>query len=350
MSCQEATTSPLAATATATTAGSPAARLVDGVLEATIVGSFTRLGYRARRRLFSWNDDEIDLAGRTALITGGTSGLGLAAATEMARHGATVLVTGRDVEKGRRVEADIVAASGNGAVTFLAADLASLEQTRALAASVSALADHLDVLVHNAGALLANHRTTEDGLETTFAVQVVAPALLTHDLLPLLRRAPDPRVIWVSSGGMYSQKLVADSVEMDAEHYDGTTAYARAKRAQVEMIPRWAEKLAGDGVSVSAMHPGWVDTPGVEAGLPRFHRLMGPFLRTPAEGADTIAWLAGAPRHLVGSGGFWHDRKLRSTHKVPWTRAEDPEGEVDRLWRLVAERAGVDDLVPEDPT
>lgn len=334
----------------ATMTGSPTARLLDGALEATIVGSFTRLGYRARQRLFSWNDDEIDLDGRTALITGATSGLGLAAATEMARRGATVLITGRDTEKGRRVEADVVAASGNDAVTFLAADLASLEQTRVLAASVSAVCDRLDVLVHNAGALLAERQTTEDGMEATFAVQVVAPALLTHELLPLLRRSADARVVWVSSGGMYTQKLVADSVEMDAEHYDGTTAYARAKRAQVEMTPRWTERLVSDGISVHAMHPGWADTPGVETSLPTFHRVAGPLLRTPEEGADTIVWLAGAPRHLVGTGGFWLDRKIRSTHKVPWTRARDPEAEVDRLWDLVTERAGLDDLVSEDRT
>lgn len=346
MSAPEPTTSPPAGTTT----GTPAARLVDRVLEATIVGSFTRLGYRARRRLFSWDDDEIDLAGRTALITGGTSGLGLAAATEMSRRGATVLITGRDADKGRRARADIVAASGNDAVTFLAADLASRAKTRALAAEVSSVCDRLDVLVHNAGALLAERRTTEDGMETTFAVQVVAPALLTHDLLPLLRRSGDARLIWVSSGGMYTQRLDTDTVEMDAEHYDGTTAYARAKRAQVEMTPRWAKRLAGDGISVHAMHPGWADTPGVEAGLPTFHRLTGPFLRTPEEGADTIVWLAGAPRHLVGTGKFWHDRRVRSTHKVLWTRVDDPEAEVDRLWALVAERAGLDDPVPEEGT
>ncbi len=320
------------------------ARLLDAALEATIVGSFTSLGYRARRRLFSWDDDEIDLAGRTVLITGGTSGLGRAAARAMARRGATVLVTGRDPEKGRRAATELAAESGSDAVTFLRADLASLDQTRSLAEQVSSTCDHLDVLVHNAGALLADRRVTEDEMETTFQVQVVAPALLTHELLPLLRRSADARVIWVSSGGMYSEKLAADRVEMDTEHYDGTTAYARAKRAQVELLPRWAARLARDGVLVHAMHPGWADTPGVEASLPTFHRVVGPLLRTPEQGADTIVWLAGAPRRTVGTGRFWLDRRPRSTHKVPWTRAEDPEAEADRLWSLVAERADLDDF------
>ena len=324
------------------------AAMVDRVLEASIVGSFTSLGYGARRRLFGWDDDEIDLAGRTVLVTGGTSGLGRAAAVAMARRGATVLITGRDVGKGRLAESAIRAESGRDEVTFVAADLAGLDETRRLAEDVADRFDHLDVLVHNAGALLADRVVTEDGLETTFQVHVVAPALLTHELLPLLRASDGARVVWVSSGGMYSQKLDVDDVEMTVGDYDGTKAYAKAKRAQVEMVPRWAEGLAADGIAVHAMHPGWADTPGVEAGLPTFGKIVGPLLRTPEQGADTIVWLAGAPRDTIGSGRFWLDRQERSTHKLGLTRADDPEAEVDRLWDLVADRAGVDTLVTVD--
>ena len=99
---------------------------------------------------------------------------------------------------------------------------------------------------------------------------------------------------------------------------------------------------------VQTMHPGWADTPGVEASLPTFRRVVGPLLRSPDQGADTIVWLAGAPRAVIGSGRFWLDRRARSTHKVPWTRTADPDGEVDRLWELVADRAGVDDLLDDD--
>jgi len=324
------------------------AATVDRVLEASIVGSFTSLGYEARRRLFAWEDREINLAGRTALITGGTSGLGRAAAVAMARRGATVLITGRDVTKGGRAEAEITEESGSDRVTFLAADLAGLDATRRLAEDVAGRVDHLDVLVHNAGALLADRVVTEDGLETTFQVHVVAPALLTHELLPLLRASDGARVIWVSSGGMYSQKLDVDGVEMAADDYDGAKAYAKAKRAQVEMVPRWAEELAADGIAAHAMHPGWADTPGIEASLPTFGKIVGPLLRTPEQGADTIVWLAGAPRDTIGSGRFWLDRQERSTHKLGRTRAEEPEAEVGRLWDLVTDRAGVDTLVTVD--
>jgi NAD(P)-dependent dehydrogenase (short-subunit alcohol dehydrogenase family) len=169
------------------------ARAVDGVLEASIVGSFTSLGYQARRRLFAWDDADVDLTGRTALITGGTSGLGRAAASEMARRGATVLITGRDPDKGARAEEEIAAEAGGGQVTFLVADMADLAQTRALAGQVADRLDHLDVLVHNAGALLADRRVTDDGLETTFQVHVVAPAVLTRELVPLLEGSADGR-------------------------------------------------------------------------------------------------------------------------------------------------------------
>ena len=107
--------------------------------------------------------------------------------------------------------------------------------------------------------------------------------------------------------------------------------YARTKRAQVILTELWAKRLAGTGVVVHAMHPGWVDTPGVASSLPRFHRLTGPLLRSPEQGADTIVWLGAAAEPGESSGGFWHDRRRRPTHRVPWTR-ETPEDR-ERLWR-----------------
>ena len=107
--------------------------------------------------------------------------------------------------------------------------------------------------------------------------------------------------------------------------------YARTKRAQVILTELWAKRLAGTGVVVHAMHPGWADTPGVASSLPRFHRLTGPLLRSPEQGADTIVWLGAAAEPGESSGGFWHDRRRRPTHRVPWTR-ETPEDR-ERLWR-----------------
>jgi NAD(P)-dependent dehydrogenase (short-subunit alcohol dehydrogenase family) len=117
---------------------------------------------------------------------------------------------------------------------------------------------------------------------------------------------------------------------MAREEFDGPTAYARTKRAQVILTELWAERLRGAGVVVHAMHPGWAATPGLKASLPRFYSMTKRLLRTPLQGADTIVWLGAAPEPARSSGGFWHDRRRRPTHRVPWTK-ETPEDR-ERLW------------------
>ena len=132
----------------------------------------------------------------------------------------------------------------------------------------------------------------------------------------------DATIVTVSSGGMYSQPFDLDRLEMTPEAYRGTTAYARAKRAQVVLSHEWARRWGADGVASYASHPGWVDTPGLASGLPAFARL-GPLLRTPAEGADTVVWLAagaqGPAAARRATEGFFHDRHRRSEHHLPWT-------------------------------
>jgi NAD(P)-dependent dehydrogenase (short-subunit alcohol dehydrogenase family) len=140
---------------------------------------------------------------------------------------------------------------------------------------------------------------------------------------------------------MYTQRFDPATLEMDATHFDGTVAYARAKRAQVVLTREWARRVPAHEVVFHALHPGWVDTPGVEAGLPGFHRLMRPLLRTPQQGADTAAWLAWTPEALRSSGEFWHDRRRRSVHRVPWTRPAAPD---EAVWDLCVAHTGVDPL------
>ena len=155
--------------------------------------------------------------------------------------------------------------------------------------------ERLDALVNNAGALLPERRVSVDGYEMTFATMVLGPFVLTNGLVPLLERtaghAGVARVVNVASGGMYLQGLHLDDLQMEREPYRGSIAYARAKRALVTLTREWSRRLRGRAITVNAMHPGWADTPGVVASLPTFHRLIGPRLRTPEEGADTIVWL-----------------------------------------------------------
>ena len=314
----------------------PLPAAVDLLLEATVAGSFSRLGYEARRRLDDWEDAPADaLAGKRILLTGATSGIGRAATGQLLDLGAEVLVVGRDEQRTIKAVAELDIAHPNGTVTAHIAELADLSAVRELADDLLDFGEPLDAVVHNAGALLDQKTMTVDGLETTLAVHVVAPHLLTTMLVPLLRQPA--RVVWVTSGGMYSQGLDVDHLEMDEDRYKGATQYARAKRAQVELLGLWAERLAPTAVA-HAMHPGWADTPGVEASLPTFRKITGPALRTPNQGADTLVWLLWADEPAQTSGKLWLDRRQRSTVHLPGTATTDEERE--RLWSWVEDRAG----------
>lgn len=333
-------------------------QIVDRTIEATVLLSFTSIGYAVRDRLFDFT--EVDATGKVVLITGATSGLGKSAATQLARAGASVRFLARDEEKSARVRDEIIAASGNEDVEFGIADLADFDAVRSFAKQFAADHERLDALVHNAGALLNDRVITGDGLEFTFQTQVVSPTLLTAELRPLLARSagseghersesPEQRghgrVVFVSSGGMYSEQLDADRVEMRKHGYKGTVAYARCKRAQLGLMHRWSKSLAPDGITVNAMHPGWAATPGVEDSLPIFNKVLGPALREPEQGADTIVWLAASDEADGETNGFWLDRARRPEHKLPSTKLDPVEEarEEAELWTIVREAAGLDD-------
>jgi NAD(P)-dependent dehydrogenase (short-subunit alcohol dehydrogenase family) len=293
--------------------------LVDGLLEASVVGSFTRIGYRTRRRLFHWVPlAALSLAGKTFVVTGGTSGIGRAAATAMAAGGARVVIVGRDPARTERARAELP-----GAVEAELADLSLLGETRALAARIAARHDRLDALVLNAGALLHEYTVTAEGNETTLATHVLSPFLLAREL-------PAERVIFVASGGMYTVPLDVGALEPGPVGYDGTKAYARCKRAQVALAEEFTRRQPG--TTVNAMHPGWADTPAIRDALPRFSRTLGPLLRTPAEGADTIVWLAAAQEAAAFRGEFLLDRRARAIHRLRRTRRPDEAAEEARLW------------------
>ena len=161
----------------------------------------------------------------------------------------------------------------------------------------------------------------------------------------LLRATPGARVISVTSGGMYSQALDLDDLESTARPFSGPRAYARAKRAQVALVREWARRLGPADITVNAMHPGWAGTPGLKASLPGFYGAMGPLLRTPAEGIDTIVWLAGDPAMTGRSGKLYLDRRARPFDRLPGTRVSPAQRR--RLWELVVERSGRPDPAPE---
>ena len=303
--------------------------LLDTILDRTVLAGYTNVGYRLRKHMWS-AEDLRDMGGKVVLVTGATSGLGLASAKGFAQLGASVRVLVRSEQRGERARAEIVQRSGNDDVSVCVCDLSDLKAVRKFAARFTAADSRLDVLVNNAGALTSERTLSPEGIELTFATNVLGPFLLTNLLVPLLAKSAPARIINVSSGGMYTQRIHVEDVQMANEKFDGAVAYARAKRAQVILTELWAERLQGAGVVVHAMHPGWADTPGVEVSLPRFYKVTRPLLRTPEQGADTIVWLGAASEPERSSGGFWHDRRQRPTHLLPWTR--ETAADRNRLW------------------
>ena len=319
---------------------------VDDALDATVVLSFTNIGYAARARLQHWAPLPL-LLRRRVLVTGANSGLGLAAAHRFADLGAVVHLGVRNAERGERARAEIIATRPDAEVHVELVDMSDLASVRAFAERFTAEHDSLDVLVHNAGALLHERTLSPQGIETTLATHVVGPFLLTALLLPALERsAHGARVVTVASGGMYSTGLELANLQSDQGTYNGTQAYARAKRAQVLLTEEWARRTSGPTISFHAMHPGWADTPGVAESLPRFRALTKPFLRDVTQGADTIVWLAADPEVPSQSGRFWLDRRPRATHKMRRTRAGDA-GRTE-LFSAVRRLSGYEGPLPGD--
>lgn len=274
---------------------------------------FTAAGFRAAR--LPPVVDRLD--GKTVVITGATSGIGRAAAIALARLGARLVLVGRDAAKLAALRATILEDSGNDALATHCADLSSILQTRAAARRILEDEQRLDAVVNNAGALYPQRELTAEGFERSFALNLLSPYVFTETLLPGL--GPGSRVINVSSGGMYLQALRLEDLVAARGRYHGAKVYARAKRGLVALSVHWAQAWRERGIVVHAMHPGWVDTPGVVSALPAFHRTMRPFLRTPEQGADTIVWLVASPQAARSSGDFWLDRRAHLTDVLPGT-------------------------------
>jgi dehydrogenase/reductase SDR family protein 12 len=307
--------------------------LIDRALDLTVVPGYSRLGYRMRHLNWEEAAGRNDLRGRTVLVTGGSSGVGEAASAGFASAGADVHILARDYDRAVRAIGRIesrLPVSG-GTIKLELCDLSDLSEVRRFAESFQARFDRLDLLVNNAGMLPQARTHTPDGVELTFATNVLGPFLLTSLLLPALLAAAPSRVITVSSGGMYTARLRPEDLQLENEPFDGTRFYAHTKRAQVVLNRTWAERFPADHIAFHAMHPGWVDTPGLRTSTPRFRRVMRPLLRDAGQGADTAVWLGSHPDLEPATGGFWQDRAPRREHRIRSTRETHEDRE--RLWR-----------------
>lgn len=317
----------------------PVTDLIDGAMDRALVLGYTRIGSGLRRYWWPADPAPDALKGKRVLVTGATAGIGLEMARQFARLGASVHLLGRDPDKVRRCVARIGEQVSGAQVHGEVCDVSDLQAVADWTADFAGRVPALDGLVHNAGLMPKERLVTREGHEVQFATHILGPHLMTERLLPLLRAAGDASVVWVSSGGMYSTPLIVDDLESRTE-YNGVRAYARTKRMQVVLADCWARRLAGTGIRVESMHPGWVDTPGVAEYLPRFRVITRPLLRDVAAGADTAVWLV-ATRPRSRPGHFWHDRAQRPT-TFGWQRSEDP-AKVRRLLSEVSSLTGTPD-------
>lgn len=290
----------------------------------TGIWSFGRSGFERASR--SWDPESlnVDLTGKVHIVTGANSGLGRYTAEELARRNATVHLLCRDAERGKLALDEIQAVTGNQFVHLHVVDLSKSSDVKRFAEEFVHSGSPLDVLVNNAGLMPPERQITEDGLELCFGTMLLQTYLLTTLLLPSMRLSSSSRVINISSGGMYPVRLNPDNLNSEHGRYDGTFAYAHTKRAQIVLTELMAEKLDGSGITINSMHPGWSDTPGLQKAMPSFHSSQSSMLRTTAQGADTIIWMAIAQDPLLQSSGlFFFDRCPVRTHmSFSWTQED----------------------------
>jgi NAD(P)-dependent dehydrogenase (short-subunit alcohol dehydrogenase family) len=278
------------------------------------------------------------MGGKTVLITGGTSGIGKAAALALAAMGANVVVVGRSPERGERALEEIKAQSRNESVELMVADLSAQAEVRRLAEEFLESHDRLDVLVNNAGLVQSRRTETPDGIETTLAINHLAPFLLTNLLLERLQQSAPSRVTTVTSEAQRWGNM--DFEDMQSRHkYRGFPVYGMTKLANIMFTFELAERLKGSGVSANCLHPGSVGTnfgKNNRGPMALFFRAAKPFMRSPERGADTLIWLASSPDVDGVRGKYFFDRKEIEAKEV----AYDPVVR-RRLWEISEDLTGL---------
>jgi len=272
--------------------------------------------------------------GKICIVTGSNTGIGKETARGLAARGATVVLACRDVAKAEAARDDIAQSTGRKDITVLPLDLGSKASIRAFAGRFRESHDRLDVLVNNAGLWPTSRGTTEDGLETTLGVNHVGTALLTQELLPLLKKSAPSRVVVLSSALHYRGKMAWDDLFYENRKYNASAAYSQSKLANVLFTKALARRLEGTGVSVNAVHPGVVATE-LARGYPKILvKIFHLFLLTPEKGAACSLHVATAPELAGVTGEYFEKSKIKRAS----TAALD-EAAQERLWELTEKLA-----------
>jgi NAD(P)-dependent dehydrogenase (short-subunit alcohol dehydrogenase family) len=280
---------------------------------------------------------------KTVLITGGTGGIGKAAAVGVASMGAHVGITGRDRARAEQAAAAIADESGNPAVDVFVADMSSQAEVRRLADEVLVAYPQLDVLLNNVGGFWAHRHLTADGLEHTFALNHLAPFLLTNLLLERLITSSPARIVTVSSGAHSMGRIDFDDL-MGDQDYSGQRAYNQSKLANVMFTYELARRLEGTRVTATALHPGMTNT---SFSTEDPHRKMAPivfvvrpFMKSPKKGADTAVYLASSPEVEGVTGRYFVNHKIKESEQSSYNTVTTAQ-----LWQISADLVGI----PNDP-
>lgn len=288
--------------------------------------------------------DVADMTGKTVVITGGNSGIGLETAVALAEAGAKTVITARDRTRGEAAVADIRARSGRDDVEVVVFDLASIASIHEGAAAILARCERIDVLVNNAGLVLSDRRETEDGFEATFGVNHLGPFVLTELLLERIKQSAPARIVNVASTAHKGARKGLDFDDLQSTRaYGGMQVYSKSKLANIYFTTELARRLVGSGVTVNCLHPGTVATgygrDGDSSGVLAFGlKVIKPFILSAAKGARTSIYLASSPDVAGVTGQYFVKYKARK----PSAAARNDEA-AQRLWKrseeLVADKA-----------
>jgi len=277
---------------------------------------------------------------KTVIITGANSGIGKETALAVAKMGWKVVMVCRNPAKGEAARQEIIQYSGNQNIDILIADLSSLESIKHLSEELTSRYDHIDVLINNAGSTFVSKQLNKDGHEMTFAVNYLAVYALTILTLPLLKAAPNARIVIVSSALEAMGNIVWDDIDFERRSYNLLAAYSQSKLMAIIFTKELAKRLEGTNVTVNALHPGGVATNlGISDNnlfYNLFWKFAGLFMTSPAKGAETSIYLATSPDVAGISGKYWSSKKLRKNNPKA-----DEAGVGERLWELSKKITGV---------
>jgi NAD(P)-dependent dehydrogenase (short-subunit alcohol dehydrogenase family) len=277
----------------------------------------------------------IDMTGKICLITVANTGIGKTTAIGVAKTGAQVVLVCRDRARGEAAQAEVKGQSDNANVDLLLTDLSAMQAVRDLADTVNKRYARLEVLINNAGVFDRTRKVTADGYERTFAVNYLAPFLLTHLLLDKLKASEPARIINVSSAAHTSGRIKLDDLNRERD-YSGWQAYCQSKLALNLFTFELARRLEGGGVTANCVHPGTVATDLFRGVPPPIRGLIKLFMKSPVQGAETPIWLATSPEVENVNGEYFANRKPAQASAASHDREK-----AERLWAISEEMTGL---------